>query len=82
MKMLTLGFCFGLFVSCAAIIIPRLENRSLAIHDSGRLYYRYCTDKSWFGNCKEWKQDFYDLSDPVVRAQLEGFVCKRRSRQY
>lgn len=82
MKMLIIGFCFGLFVSCAAIIIPKLENRSLLIHESGKLYYPYCADKSWFGNCKERKEDFYDLSDPLVRERLKGFVCKRRSRQY
>lgn len=82
MKMLVTGFCFGLFVSCAAIIIPKLENRSLFIHSSGRLFYPYCAKKNWFGNCKDWKEDFYDLTDPVVRAQLRGFVCKRRSRPY
>ena len=82
MVKLVLGFSLGLIISCAAIIIPKLGNRSLAIHKSGKLYYEYCANRNWFGKCSELKQDFYDLTDPLIRARLEGFVCKRRSRDY
>jgi len=82
MNKIVLGFCMGFFISCAALTINKLQNRTLEIHKSGRLYYDYCSKKNIFGFCKEWTTDFYDLADPNVRNKLHGFICKHRSRQY
>ena len=57
--------------SCASTdVIPILKNRTLRIGDDGKLQYFYCAEKSWFGKCKEWKTDKYDLQDQETRLKL------------
>lgn len=84
MKHFLIGLSFGAVLSaCGSLIVPKLQSRSLYIHESGRLFYRYCAKKKKLGSkCKKWHEDFYDISDPVTRAKLTGFVCKHRNRGY
>jgi hypothetical protein len=82
MKNLIVGFMIGLFITACAssIILPTLSERELTIHKSGQLVYNYCVKYSFFGNCKEFKMEFYDLSKMSVREQLRDFRCSSRFR--
>lgn len=84
MKNLLAGICLGLLLSACAssVIIPRVESRTLTIHESGRLAYNYCVKRSLFGKCKEWKIDFYDLSKPEDRVLLKDFRCINKLRKF
>lgn len=84
MKKLVIGFCLGLFISACAskVIIPSLENRTLTIHESGKLAYPSCTKRSIFGKCKEWTYEFYDITDPIVRVRLRDFRCVNKMRKF
>ena len=74
---------FFLTLGCAALIIPTLMNRELRIHPTGKLYYDYCLNYGMFSNnCKEWKTEFYDLSDPDINKQLADFTCKHKTRPF
>lgn len=79
MKHLLIGLMIGVaFSACSGFIIPELASRTLHIHDSGRLWYRYCVDKNLFRTkCVKWKEDFYDLHIEEERKKLAGFVCRR-----
>ncbi len=75
---------FALILSCsAAELIPVLENRTLEIHpDKPALYYDHCIKYKLFSySCKEWKTDIYDLTNPVVRAELRAMGFRAQSKQ-
>jgi hypothetical protein len=61
--------------SCsAAPLLPKLEDRRLRISpDRPGLFYQYeeCV-RRFIGICTktEWKEEFYDLNDPEMRARL------------
>lgn len=84
MKNIILGFCFGIILTACAskVILPSLSDRELTIHASGQLAYNYCKDYSFFGNCKEWGRDYYDLKKKEVRESLRDFRCKSRHRDF
>lgn len=84
MKNLIVGFLVGLFITACAssIVIPTLSDRELTICAEGKLCYNYCADYSFFGNCKEWKTDYYDLTKKEVRQSLSDFRCKSRFRNF
>lgn len=84
MKTFLIGLAFGAVLSaCGSLMVPKLQGRSLHIHESGRLFYRYCKKgKALSSGCKKWQEDYYDLKDPLVRAKLTGFVCRHRNRGY
>jgi hypothetical protein len=74
------------FACSAAILVPQLQNRRLAINpDLPALFYEYqeCA-KEWAGICwkKEWRKDVYDLTDAKVRTQLRdmGVTCTSERR--
>jgi hypothetical protein len=70
-------------IGCASMVVapPALQNRVLLINPDApgfRYEYQVCV-KSFFGSCIKTQMhvDTYDLTDPVVRAQLinMGFVA-------
>lgn len=78
-----LGILLGATIaSCASIVIPSIENRHLVVHNSGKLYYRYCADKTIFGKCKEWKEEFYDIADSSTQLLLKDFICINKYRKF
>lgn len=77
MKKVLIGLLFGLLISACATIHRPLINRTLAIHQSGKLYYRYC-QKKILGICTKYKEDWYDLNIPETAKMLDGFICKNR----
>lgn len=84
MKNLILGFMLGLLITACAssVILPSLSERELIIHKSGKLAYNYCISWTFFGNCKEFKTDFYDISKASVRQDLKDFRCVNRLRNF
>ena len=69
--------------SCASLAkpsIPKLELRTLWIHPSKPgVYYEYCIKKKFLSRkCKEWKSDFYDFNDPMIRSKLKDMGFKLR----
>jgi hypothetical protein len=85
MKQIVSGFAMGLLVSACAgsIIIPKLASRTLEIHDSGKLVYKYCLKRKIFSRkCKKWKEDFYDIQLPEIRAELKNFNCASKFREF
>ena len=82
MKKLIIGFCFGIFITACATKydLIGLPDRILDIHDSGKLVFSYCEKYSFFGECKKYKNIFYDLSDKSDRLELKDFRCVNRLR--
>lgn len=72
----------GLNFSCSLLAItspPKLEQRTLWLSEEiPGFFYHYCVKESIFGNCKEYKTDYYDLTDVELRKKLKnmGFVLK------
>lgn len=80
-----MGIVLGISISaCAAkLIVPRLENRTLYIHKTGKLFYRYCKQKNfWRTKCVKWVEDFYDLTQQDVRDKLKGFTCRKQEKPF
>ena len=88
MKKFIFGLLSGLIVSsCASVVIPLLDNRTLLIdQDSATLIYPYCAKKSggFLGigkdKCEERKTDRYDLTNATIRSALKSFVCVHEKR--
>jgi hypothetical protein len=82
-----LGFMIGLIIaSCASIVIPTLDNRTLLVSpDSPELIYPYCKEKGKFifwekKDCKTFVIDRYDLTNEEIRKELKSFVCIHEKR--
>lgn len=84
MKNIIIGFIAGLFITACAtsVVLPSLSERELTIHESGKLAYNYCGEWSFFGKCKAFKTEFYDISKSEVRVKLSDFRCKSRLRSF
>ena len=74
--------CVLKFSSCAAPLVPRLENRTLEISKNipGLEYpYEVC-EKRWLGICTNRRMEIekYDLTLPSEREKLRNmrFVCR------
>jgi len=66
--------------SCATISPPPLlKDRTLYIHESGKLYYDFCIKKSWLGKCQEYKTELYELHDKETNNLLQQLEFKCRS---
>ena len=65
-------------------LIPRLEQRTLRISRKiPGMEYKYCVKYKFLSSkCKEWKIDYYDLTDEKIKDKLinMGFVLKVRSK--
>ena len=80
-------FSTTLLLSCASLakpLIPRLEQRTLRISKKiPGMEYKYCVKYKFLSSkCKEWKIDYYDLTDEKIKNKLinMGFVLKVRSK--
>jgi thiol-disulfide isomerase/thioredoxin len=66
--------------SCATVSPPPLlKDRTLYIHESGKLYYDFCIKKSWLGKCQEYKTELYELHDKETNNLLKNLEFKCRA---